>query len=113
MKPGYNLLKNAGYALKGLRALLGEGSFKTELLFAPVSLIIVFVCASSFQEGVFVFASYLLVLGTEAMNSAVEATVDLVSPEYHPLAGKAKDMASAAVFISVVTALLLHISIIL
>lgn len=41
-----------------------------------------------------------LVLSAEAMNTAVEFVVDLVSPDYHPLAGKAKDVAAAAVLLA-------------
>jgi diacylglycerol kinase len=43
-------------------------------------------------------------LTTEALNTAVEYVVDLVSPDYHVLAGKAKDIAAAAVMISALTA---------
>lgn len=42
-------------------------------------------------------------LTTEALNTAVEYVVDLVSPDYHVLAGKAKDIAAAAVMISALT----------
>lgn len=45
-----------------------------------------------------------LTLSIEALNTAVEYVVDLVSPEYHELAGKAKDVAAAAVFLSALTA---------
>jgi hypothetical protein len=45
-----------------------------------------------------------LVIGMEAMNTAVEWLTDLVSPEYHPLAGKVKDVAAAAVLITVIGA---------
>jgi diacylglycerol kinase (ATP) len=45
-------------------------------------------------------ASCFVVLITELLNSAVEAVVDLASPEHHVLAGRAKDMGSAAVFVS-------------
>jgi len=41
----------------------------------------------------------LLVLSVELLNSAIEAVVDKVSPEFHELAGRAKDMGSAAVFV--------------
>ena len=41
----------------------------------------------------------ILVLSAELLNSAVEAVVDKVSPEFHELAGRAKDMGSAAVFL--------------
>ncbi len=44
----------------------------------------------------------LLVLSVELLNSAIEAVVDKVSPEFHELAGRAKDMGSAAVFVLLV-----------
>ena len=43
--------------------------------------------------------SLLLVLSMELLNSAIEAVVDKVSPEFHELAGRAKDMGSAAVLL--------------
>lgn len=46
-----------------------------------------------------------LVWGLELMNTAVEAVVNLVSPEYHPLAGRAKDVAAGAVLVGAVAAL--------
>lgn len=45
-----------------------------------------------------------MVLAAEAMNTALEYLTDLVSPEYHPLAGKAKDAAAAAVLILAIAA---------
>lgn len=52
-----------------------------------------------------------LVIGMEALNTAIEAVVDLASPEYHPLAKQAKDVAAGAVLIvalcAVATGLLL------
>jgi diacylglycerol kinase (ATP) len=50
-----------------------------------------------------------LVLITELLNSAIEAVVDLASPEFHKLAGQAKDMGSAAVFISLALTVILWI----
>lgn len=44
-------------------------------------------------------AGWGLLLATELMNTAVEAVVDLASPEWHKLAKQAKDCASAAVFV--------------
>ena len=40
-----------------------------------------------------------LVIGMEMVNTAIERVVDLVSPDYHPLAKTAKDMAAGAVFV--------------
>lgn len=43
-----------------------------------------------------------LVLGTEAINSALESLTDLASPDFHPLAGRAKDLAAGAVLIAAI-----------
>ena len=48
----------------------------------------------------------VLVLSAELLNSAVEAVVDKVSPEFHELAGRAKDMGSAAVFLLMMNVIL-------
>jgi diacylglycerol kinase (ATP) len=48
--------------------------------------------------------SLLLVLIVELLNSAVESTVDRISSDQHPLSGRAKDLGSAAVFLSLVNA---------
>ena len=50
-------------------------------------------------EWFFILIAIGLVLGTELLNTAIEATIDLVSPAFHPLAKVAKDTASASVFI--------------
>ena len=50
-------------------------------------------------------ASVLLVVVVELLNSAIEATVDCISLEYHDLAKRAKDIGSAAVLISLINAL--------
>lgn len=48
-------------------------------------------------------------LTTEALNTGIEYVVDLVSPDYHELAGKAKDVAAAAVLIASITAVLVFV----
>lgn len=52
----------------------------------------------TFQWALVLFAM-ALIIATELLNTAIEATVDLVTEEYHPLAKIAKDCASAAVFV--------------
>lgn len=54
-----------------------------------------------------------MVWSAEAFNTALEYLTDLVSPEYHPLAGKAKDMAAAAVLCASLAALVVGIVILL
>lgn len=55
-------------------------------------------------EWVVVLLCIMVVTALEAMNSAVEYLTDLVSPDYHPLAGKVKDMAAGAVLMAAVGA---------
>lgn len=64
-------------------------------------------------ERVLLLGSLLIVLIVELLNSAVEATVDRIGPERHPLAGQAKDLGSAAVLVSLFLALLVWGSIVL
>jgi diacylglycerol kinase (ATP) len=51
-------------------------------------------------EKILLIATVFIVIITELLNSAIEAVVDRVGDEIHPLSGQAKDIASAAVFIS-------------
>jgi diacylglycerol kinase (ATP) len=62
-----------------------------------LSALLAFSLDLSNAERALILALGLLVLAAEAFNTSVESIVDLVSPERHPLAGKAKDCASAAV----------------
>ena len=65
-----------------------------------VLLPLAFVIGQSMLQVAVMIAVLAVVLITELLNSAVEAVVDRVGHEYHDLAGRAKDMASAAVFVS-------------
>ncbi len=62
-------------------------------------------CGLARWEWVAVALSVGTVWGAELLNTAVEAVVDLVSPEYHPLAGRAKDVAAGAVLVVALAAL--------
>ena len=57
-------------------------------------------------ERVLLIGSMLLVLSVELLNSAVEGVIERYRPEFHELAGRAKDMGSAAVFVVMVNVLL-------
>lgn len=98
------------YTLKGLgHASAHEAAFRQELvLTGTLCLVLIFLPLSMIWKGLLFFAT-AQVLIVELLNSAVEAVVDLVSPDYHDLAGRAKDMGSAAVFISLLLAGILWI----
>lgn len=88
------------YSFQGLvTAYRDEQSMWIHLLATIVVVVAGFTFKISAIEWIFVIILVLLVLGSELINTAIEAIVDLVSPDYHELAKKAKDLGSAAVFI--------------
>lgn len=95
------------WSFKGLcAAWKHEASFRLEaylcVIFFPVGLWL----GQSAVEKAVLCGSLLLVLSIELLNSAIEAVVDKVSPEFHELAGRAKDMGSAAVFVLMLNVML-------
>jgi diacylglycerol kinase (ATP) len=79
-----------------------EAAFRQEiavtLVLAPIAILV----GQTLIERVMLIGSCLLVLIVELLNSAVEATVDRFGDELHELSGRAKDLGSAAVFVSLV-----------
>jgi diacylglycerol kinase (ATP) len=90
-----------GYSLAGLRQTWQhEAAFRQEAVLMLAMTPAAFWLGNSATDIAILLASCFVVLITELLNSAVEAVVDLASPEHHVLAGRAKDMGSAAVFVS-------------
>lgn len=95
-----------GIALQGLRAAWQhEDAFRQEVLIALIAIPAALLLPASHLGKALMIASILLVLIVELLNSALETAVDHTSLEQHPLAKRAKDVASAAVFLSIVNAL--------
>ena len=93
--------------MKGLRAgWRHEASFRLEACLAIVLVPLGLWLGNGGLEKFALILAPLLVLSAELLNSAIEAVVDKVSPEFHELAGRAKDMGSAAVFLLLVLVLL-------
>jgi diacylglycerol kinase len=88
------------YSFDGLAyAAMKEQSVLVMLISLVLTLILGFLLNITLLEWFFILVAIGLVLGTELLNTAIEATIDLVSPKYHPLAKVAKDTASASVFV--------------
>ena len=104
--PG-RILKAAGWSLQGLRAAwLHESSFRLEAyLFVVLAPLALWLGADGIERALLV-GSMLLVLSAELLNSAIEAVIERYGPEHHELAGRAKDMGSAAVFVLMLNVLL-------
>ena len=101
-----HIWRATGIALQGLRAAWQhEDAFRQEVLIAAIAIPAALLLPASSLGKAMMIASVLLVLIVELLNSALEAAVDHTSPEQHPLAKRAKDIASAAVFLSIVNAL--------
>ena len=93
------------YALKGiLKAIWEERNLKVHLLIAGIVICSGFYFQLSDTEWVLILLCIAMVIGLELINSAIESLVDLISPEWNPLAGKAKDIAAGAVlFVSIIS----------
>ena len=100
------VIKAAGYSLKGLKAAwVNEAAFRQESVAAVIAIIIAFLLDISYIDRILLISSVVLVAIVELLNSAVEAVVDRIGSEYHELSGRAKDIGSAAVFVSIGLAL--------
>ena len=97
------LFRALGASGRGFRgAFRDEAAFRQELLLAVAVIPTGFVLGHSGVERALLIAPMLLVLVIELVNSAIEATVDRIGLEHHELAGLAKDLGSAAVFLALV-----------
>jgi len=95
------------WSLQGLRfAWLYESSFRLEVylmvILAPLGLWL----GNNGVERALLVGTGLMVLSVELLNSAVEAVIERYGAEHHELAGRAKDMGSAAVFVLMINVVL-------
>lgn len=87
--------------MDGFKELLKEPAFKIEVLSFLVAVAVLFVLPYPLWAKLFMFSSLLVPLIAEALNTAIEKTVDLMTTEYHVLAKHAKDIAAFGVLISI------------
>lgn len=93
-------------SVDGLKAAWqNEAAFRLEVLASAILVPIAFWLGETALERLLLIGSCFLVLITELLNSAVEAVVDRIGLERHELSGRAKDIGSAAVFLSLVNML--------
>jgi diacylglycerol kinase (ATP) len=101
-------IKSVGYACEGIVTF-----FKTQpnawiQLFAAIAIIVVgFLMKISRWEWCWIIVSIALVIITEMLNTALEFLTDLVSPSFHPVAKKVKDVAAGAVLIAAMTSVII------
>ena len=106
MKPGkigiIPILHATRYSIKGLKAAwLLEAAFRQEVVLVILLAPILILAPLALIERLIMFLSLSGLLITELLNSAVEAVVDRIGEDFHELSGRAKDIASAAVFLAI------------
>jgi diacylglycerol kinase (ATP) len=95
------VMRATGYSMSGLvAAYRGESAFRQEFWLAAVLLPLAFWVGRGWVETVLLIGAPVLVLIVELLNSGLEAAIDRVSFEIHDLSKRAKDLGSAAVFLS-------------
>lgn len=101
-------------SLHGLRQAWGtEAPFRYELYVLIVALPTAWFLGGGAVERALMIGSVSMVVVVELINSAIETVVDRIGPEHHPLSGRAKDLGSAAVFCSIVIALMVWLIVLL
>ncbi|EGQ7866533.1 diacylglycerol kinase [Vibrio parahaemolyticus] len=99
---------------RGIRWMIqNEAAFQQELmLFVPLTAVAVWLPISFLLKALLI-CSLLFILFSEMANTAIEATVDRIGTDFHPLSGLAKDIGSACVLISFIIATIIWIAVIL
>jgi diacylglycerol kinase (ATP) len=105
---GFRRVVNATFfSLAGLKtAWRNEAAFRQECVLAAVLIPLGFWLGQTAVERSLLVGSCLIVLIVELLNTAVEAVVDRIGSDHHELSGHAKDLGSAAVFVSLALTLL-------
>lgn len=114
-KTGLKRILNAfRYSCSGLKeAYRNEDAFRQEALLAAILLPLAFWVSPEIIERALMIGSVLLLLIVELLNSAIEATVDRISLDDHPLAKRAKDIGSAAVLICIINLIVIWLLVLL
>jgi len=101
-------IKSFGYAGRGIRVVFrSEPNMRIHIVVGLLVLICGFIFKINIIEWILCLLCFGLVLGTEMINTAIENVVDLVSPNHHILAGKAKDIAAGAVLICAIISVII------
>lgn len=107
----YLALLNSCRALQWLYQ--NESAFKQEILLLIIAIPCTFLFNISLQEQLLLIVAILFIMFTEIINTAIEAVVDRVGLDIHPLSGLAKDLGSLAVMLSIIIATAIWLGILL
>jgi diacylglycerol kinase len=102
-----NFLKSFRYAFQGIAFAWQGRNFRVQVGAGILVTVLGFWLEISTTEWLVVLTISGLVLAFEVMNSAIEHLVNMISPEFHPLAGKVKDLAAGAVLLLSISAVII------
>ena len=101
-KTGFaHLIAATGYSMAGLRRLWQESAFRQETIGGALVLLLLLALDASARQIGLMAVMLLALLAIEGLNTAIEAIVDQLSPDWSVFAKQAKDIASAAVFLMI------------
>jgi len=107
------LVKACGYTIAGFKAAwTHKASFRQEIIMAGLMVPLAVRLGESPTQKAVLIGTYFIIPLTELLNYAIEVTVDRIGPARHTLSGRAKDLGSAAVFMSICIALIVWILIV-
>jgi len=110
LKGFQHLINAAKWSLQGFKSTFsGEAAFRQELLIFLILFPLSFYIGESPLEVTLLILPLFLVLIVELINTAIESAIDRFGDEHHELSGRAKDIGSAAVFLSVTLAILVWV----
>lgn len=117
LSPGQSLYQEAlarrvrsfRFAFRGIKLASAEPNFRIQLAAAAVVLIAAGLLRVQPGEWLALILVSMAVLLMEMLNTVIEAVVDLASPEYHPLARRAKDLAAGAVLMAAFAAVIVGV----
>ena len=93
------LIRSFGYAFNGIMLSLKEQNMRIHLISACIVSLVGLFTGLTPVEWTILIITMALVIGAEMINTAIESVVNLASPEIHPLAKQAKDIAAGAVLV--------------
>ena len=101
------LINATRYSWQGIRTAFGkEEAFRQEFILAVILIPVAFFLPAAWSLKLWCIFSLIFLLVTELLNSGIEAVVDRIGPELHPLSGFAKDCGSAAVLFALIFVLI-------
>ena len=101
-------LLSFSHAFRGIFYVIrSQHNFRIHLFFAVLVVLAGFLFSISVSEWLILMLTIALVLSLEMINSAIECLVDLVTKEYHPIAGKVKDIAAGAVLVAAIISIII------